>query len=359
MNQRLENLRQQMAEKGIDSILVSQLDNIRYLSGFYSSAGFALITQDRALLATDFRYTEQARKQAPGWEVIRTRGELADWLPDPLADLVVKKLAFETRHLSHADYRLLTQAVEKARNGIQLAPTESIVENLRAVKEPGELERQAKAIDLADRACHYILEIIRPGMTEKEIAWELEKFLRDGDSEALPFEPIIASGPDGSLPHARPLERVLHPGEPLLMDFGARVEGYTSDLSRTVFLGKPDKTFRKIYDITLAAQEVAIATIEAGMTGEQVDRLGREVIEKAGYGEAFGHGLGHGIGLATHEEPRIGPKSSGIIKEGMVFTIEPGIYINGWGGIRIEDIVIIEKGRAKVLSKAKKVDHIV
>lgn len=358
MNQRLENLRQQMAEKGIDSIFVSQLDNIRYLSGFYGSAGFALITHSRALLATDFRYTEQAKKQAPDWEVIRTKGEMTDWLPGPLADMAVKKLAFETRNLSHADYRFLTQAVEKARDGIQLSSTESVVENLRAVKEPGELELQLKAIDLADRAFHHLLEIIRPGITEKHLAWELERFLREGGSETLPFEPIVASGPNACLPHARPSERVLRPGEPLLLDFGARVDGYTSDLSRTVFLGKPDKLYTKIYDITLAAQEVTLSTLEAGMTGEQVDRLGREVIEKAGYGETFGHGLGHGVGLATHEEPRIGPKSTNILKEGMVFTIEPGIYITEWGGVRIEDIAIIEKGRAKVLSRAKKVDHI-
>jgi Xaa-Pro aminopeptidase len=197
---------------------------------------------------------------------------------------------------------------------------------------------------------------IQPGMTEKEVAWEIEKSLRESGSESVPFDLIVASGPSSALPHASPTDRELLTGEPVVIDIGARCEGYSSDLSRTIFLGNEDKTFATIYDVVLGAQLTAIATMEAGMSGEQADALARTVIEQGGYGEAFGHGLGHGIGLVPHELPRLGRGSSTVLSDGMVFTIEPGIYIKGWGGVRIEDVVVLEKGKAKVLSQAKKLD---
>jgi len=200
----------------------------------------------------------------------------------------------------------------------------------------------------------HIKEIIHIGMSEKGIAWEIEKFMRENGSQSLPFDVIAASGPNSALPHAKPSPRPIQSGEPVVIDIGARVDGYGSDLSRTICLGTPDKTFNKIYDIVLGAQLTAIAMIKENMTGEEADSLARVVIGEAGYSEAFGHGLGHGVGLAPHELPRLGPNSSEHLADGMVFTIEPGIYLVGWGGVRIEDVVVMENGTIRVISKARK-----
>jgi len=191
-------------------------------------------------------------------------------------------------------------------------------------------------------------------MSEKELAWEIEKFLREKGSEAVPFDIIVASGPHSALPHAKPSSRRIHPGEPVIIDMGAKCEGYSSDMSRTICLGTPDDTFSRVYDTVLEAQSAATDGIKEGMSGEQADSLARAVIKQAGYGEAFGHGLGHGIGLAAHEQPRLGPGSAEPLTSGMVFTIEPGIYLTGWGGVRIEDVAVMEGGKLRAISKAKK-----
>lgn len=352
MSHRLEKLRQRLAENELDAILISQGENRRYLCGFTGSAGFLLISQKRAILATDFRYVEQAQSQAPDFDIAQIEGELPKWFPDLASSLGAKRIGFEAKDLSFSTHRQLVATV----GGKKLVPTEEIVESLRAIKDEEELELITRAVELADAAFEGVAPMIHPGMTEKEVAWELEKFLRERGSETILFDFIVASGPNSALPHARPSDRVLLPGEPLLIDFGARFQGYCSDLTRTLYPGNEDKTFAKIYDLVLGAQLTAIATIEAGMSGEQADALARTVIEQGGYGEAFGHGLGHGVGLALHEQPRLGRGSSTILADGMVFTIEPGIYIKGWGGIRIEDMVVIEKGKVRVLSQAKKID---
>ncbi len=191
-------------------------------------------------------------------------------------------------------------------------------------------------------------------MTEKEVAWEIEKFMRENGSQSIPFDVIVASGPNSALPHAKPSQRTINPGEPVLIDIGAKIEGYSSDLSRTICLGTPDDTFKKVYDTVLGAQLTAMAIIKEGMSGDEADSLALTVIEQAGYGEAFGHGLGHGVGLVTHEQPRLGLNSTESLASGMVFTIEPGIYLPGWGGVRIEDLVVMEDGGIRVLSKVKK-----
>ncbi|HEX77948.1 MAG TPA: aminopeptidase P family protein [Dehalococcoidia bacterium] len=353
MNPRLSKLRHKLLESQLDALLVSQAENRRYLSGFAGSAGHLLISSDRAILAVDFRYVEQAKAQAPDFEVVRIKGEPWDWLPGLASDLNVRRLGFEARDLPFALYRQLAEALGQA--SLQFIPSEGLVEGLRAVKEPREVERIAEAVALADSAFQHILDYLRPGLKEHEVAWELEKSLRERGSQAISFDIIVASGPNAALPHAQPTERVIGPGEPIVFDLGAKIEGYCSDLSRTIYLGHQDSKYAKIYDAVLGAQLTAIATLEAGMSGDKADRLARTVIEEAGYGEAFGHGLGHGIGLAAHEDPRLGPGASDILEEGMVFTLEPGIYIPGWGGVRIEDVVVMEKGRARVLSQAPKI----
>lgn len=348
---RLQKLRQGLAEKEIEALFISQPENRRYLSGFDGSSGYLLITPEETVLATDFRYLEQAKSQAPDYEIFEITNDIADWFPRLTAGL--KTLGFEAGHVTFAMYRKLTDTLKPTQ--LKMVPVDRLVESLRAIKEPEEIEFITKAAEIADSAVEYIEDFIHTGISEEEVAWEIEKFLRQKGSGALPFEVIVASGPNAALPHAKPSSRPIRTGEPIIIDMGARYKGYCSDLTRTFCLGTPDETFNKIYDTVLGAQLTALAIIEEGMSGEQVDSLAREVIEQAGYGQSFGHGLGHGIGLVPHEMPRVGPKSAEPLTPGMVFTIEPGIYISGWGGVRIEDIVVMENGKSRVISKARKV----
>jgi len=352
--ERLGRLRKLMAEKGQGALLVSQPENVRYLSGFTGSSGWLLISGRNAILATDFRYVGQAKGEAPYFQVIRIKGEVRDWLPGTVSDLGWHKLGFEANFVSYEAYRKLSEAIKTNQVNLELIPTTGIVEQLRSIKEPEELGFITKAVELADAAVEQARDVIRVGMTEKQAAWEIEKSLRQGGSEGIAFEIIVASGPNSALPHARPTEKAICSGEPLLIDMGAKVGGYCSDLSRTLFLGQANKTFQEIYHIVLNAQAAAIEGIKSEMPASQADRLARSIIEQAGHGDAFGHGLGHGVGLAIHESPMLNPSSSDSLADGMVFTIEPGIYLAGQGGVRIEDMVVLENGRARVLTKASK-----
>jgi Xaa-Pro aminopeptidase len=351
---RLRKLRGSIAAKGLDALLISQTENLRYLSGFTGSSGWLLISGQNAILTTDFRYVEQAKGESPDFEIIQTKQELRDWLPGLVSDLGWHKLGFAANSISYECYHKLSEAIETKQFNLELVPTTGIVEQLRSIKEPEELGFIKKAVELVEAAFEQAKRIIRPGMMEKEAAWEIEKFLRQEGSEGIPFEIIVASGPNSALPHARPTEKIICSGEPVLIDMGTRISGYCSDFSRTLFFGKADKTFREIYNIVLKAQTTAIERVESGMDASQADQLARSVVEQAGYGDAFGHGLGHGVGLAVHESPTLGPNSSDSLADGMVFTIEPGIYLTGQGGVRIEDMVVLENGKVKVLSKSKR-----
>jgi Xaa-Pro aminopeptidase len=351
---RLDKLRQSLIAQELDSLLVSQLANRRYLSGFTGSEGCLLVSANKASLAVDFRYVEQAKNESPGFEVIYVKGDLVSWLPKLALDLKLKRIGFEADQISFATHKQLCKAVSYNEYQLQFIPTIGLVETLRAVKEPQELKYIREAAKLADLATSHARTIISAGITEKEMAWELEKFLRESGSEIMPFEIIVASGPNSAMPHARPTERAILQGEPVIIDLGAHVNGYCSDLSRTLYWGNKCKTFSKIYDIVLAAQLVSLATTVAGMSGAQADKLSRTVIEQAGYGEAFGHSLGHGLGLEAHESPRLSSASSDVLVDGMVFTIEPGVYIPGWGGVRIEDTVVMENGKLRSLATAEK-----
>jgi len=351
---RLRKLRMSIAENGLDALLLSQPENLRYLSGFTGSSGWLIISGQNAILAADFRYVEQAKGESPDFEIIQTKQDLRDWLPGLVSDLGWHKLGFEANCISYDSYHKLSEAIKTKQVNLELVPTTGIVEQLRSIKEPEELGFITKAVELVDAAFEQARAIIHPGITEKEAAWEIEKILRQEGSEGIPFEIIVASGSNSALPHARPAEKIICSGEPVLIDMGARISGYCSDLSRTLFLGETDKSLQEIYNIVLKAQATAVERIESGMDASQADRLARSVVEQAGYGDAFGHGLGHGVGLAVHEFPTLGPRSSDSLADGMVFTIEPGIYLAGKGGIRIEDMVVLKNGKAKVLTKAKK-----
>jgi len=351
---RLEKLRYSLAQKELDVLVVSQPENRRYLSGFTGSAGWLFISKSIASLAVDFRYIEQAKKEAPDFDVIHVKGDMVAWLPKFLSDFGFKKAGLEADQVPFATYKKLSRTINDDGYQLDLIPASGLVESIRAIKEPDELKFITEAVELADAAFDQAKSILRPGMTEKEVAWALEKFLREKGSQAVPFDIIVASGHNAALPHAKPSEQLIFKNVPVVIDLGARVNGYCSDLTRTFIMGDGDKTFFKIYDIVLGAQLTALATIGAGINGDQADSLARTVIEQAKYGNGFGHGLGHGVGLETHESPRLGPNSSDLLVDGMVFTIEPGIYVTSWGGVRIEDTVVMENGKVKSLTRADK-----
>ncbi|MBE0480573.1 MAG: aminopeptidase P family protein [Dehalococcoidia bacterium] len=354
IQERLNKLRSLLAGKGTDALLVTQNENRRYLSGFTGSAGFLVISGHEAILATDFRYIQQAEEQAPGFRIARIKGRLTEWFPGLLAELDITSLGFEARDVSYALYQEVAAAAWEAGSGLSLVPTEGLAESIRAMKDAEEVRSIEQAARIADEALEQVRRTLRPGMSEREVALRLELHMREKGSDTLPYEIIVASGPNSALPHARPTDRSIREGEPVVMDLGARVNGYASDMTRTFCAGKGDSTYNRIYDIVLGAQLTAVAALRAGMTGEQVDRLARTVISQAGYGDNFGHGLGHGIGLAAHEQPRLGPGSLDVLGENMVFTIEPGVYLPGWGGVRIEDTMILEHGGIRSLTAATK-----
>jgi Xaa-Pro aminopeptidase len=223
------------------------------------------------------------------------------------------------------------------------------------IKEPVEVEFITKSANITDQAFNYINNIIHAGMSEREAAWTIEKHMRENGSDGIAFEVIVAGGPNGAMAHHKPSEDLLPPGLPVVIDIGARYMGYCSDLTRTITVGAHTEEFNKRYGIVLKAQLEALEKIRAGMTGEQADAVARDVIKEAGFGDCFGHGLGHGIGLAIHEAPRLGPRSTDVLQDGMVFSVEPGIYLEGWGGIRIEDSVVMENGKVRKVTQAPKV----
>ena len=353
---RIDALRAQFDEEKLDALLVSNASNRRYLSGFTGSAGSLLISREETVIAADFRYWEQSAAQAPGFRLYKTARKLEHWLPGLIAGLGGARLGFEAADLSYAVYRQMLSIIEDLPAGRRprLVPATDMVEKLRAIKDADELGHLQAAIDAGDAAIEDTIARMEPGWTEKQVAWEIERYLREHGAEGPSFNPIVAGGAWGAMPHAYPREQPLETGTGVVIDMGARVDGYCSDLTRTISLGAPEPRFEQIYDIVLAAQLTAYEMIEPGMTGEQAHLLAQSVIDAAGFEENFGHGLGHGIGLQVHEFPLLSKSSQDVLAEGMVFSIEPGIYIPGWGGVRIEDLAVLENGHCRFLSHAAK-----
>jgi Xaa-Pro aminopeptidase len=339
----------------LNAILLTQPEDCRYISGFTGSGGWSgtlFVSQDSAVLATDFIHLEQARQEAPDFDIVAIKNYAQGFAQLLSGNGKPGKVGFEADVLTVAEFRRLSEEADRAR--AELMPTEEIVASLRATKDEGEISCLLRAAFIADTAIDYIASEIRPGMTEKEVAWEIEKYIRGNGSEPVPFDIIVASGPNAALPHAKPSDRPISNGDPIILDIGARWKGYCSDLSRTLCLGARGDRFQAIWDLVLKAQLSAVDSIEVGMTGAQADGIAREVIGQGGYKDAFGHGLGHGVGLAVHERPKISLNSTDVIEENMAFTIEPGIYIAGWGAVRIEDTVVIRNGKVQPLTKAPK-----
>jgi len=355
ISSRIENLRLQLSDHDIDGMFISMPENRRYLSGFTGSAGYLLISAFDAVLVTDFRYVEQGGQQAPDYRIHRTAYG-SPWLSDLASEMNLTRIGYESDDLTVATHSGFIDDLAKGESDklMELIPTSGIVETMRAVKDDTERELLERAIAIADQALGNVASAIEPGMIEKRVAWDIEKAMRELGAESIAFDIIVGAGPNGALPHHRADDTVIQLGDPVVIDMGATYQGYRSDLTRTFCVGPSDDRFREIYDTVLGAQAAAEEAVRPGMTGAEVDAVARDFIADAGFGEYFGHGLGHGVGLAVHERPRIVPKSGDVLENGMVFTIEPGIYIPGWGGVRIEDIVSLENGRAKVLSQSPK-----
>jgi Xaa-Pro aminopeptidase len=347
---RVEALRAKLEQEKLDAFLVSHFANRRFLSGYSANdlppsetAGFLLITPNSAYLITNFLYAEAAREEAGpvGYEIVVLQPNQG--YSQAVAKLVkehgLKQVGFESIALVFEYFANITQALE---NAATLVATRGFVEELRLLKDEEELQLMRRAIAISDRAFDETLPLIRAGVTEKYIAWEIERRVREFGGEALAFETIVASGPNGATPHAVPGQRQLQEGEPLIIDMGARYRGYNSDMTRTVCVGEPTARFKEIYNIVLEAQLRSSEAIRPGLTGQQADAVARDIISGYGYGDNFGHALGHGIGLAVHEPPSLRANSQITLAPNMVHSIEPGIYLAGWGGVRIEDLVLVK-----------------
>lgn len=347
---RLDRIRERIGSEGLDALLVTGPQNRQYLSGFTGSAGMLLITLAEALLITDFRYVEQASTQAPLFKVVQAGVPMLGTVRAELEGRGVKRAGFEQDHLTYGQFLTHRDGLP----GIELVPCEGWVEKLRMVKDPTELGHIRAAVAATDAAFEHVLGFLRPGLTEREVALEVEFFLRKQTGGKAAFDVIAASGPNSSLPHAVPTDRVLQRGDFVKLDFGASSGYYVADLTRTVVLGEASSEQRAIYDIVLEAQLTAIAAVAPGKTGLEVDKVARAFLTAAGYGENFGHGLGHGIGLVVHESPRLNTSDETVLQPGMVCTVEPGVYIPNWGGVRIEDDVVVTDKGCEVLTKSRK-----
>lgn len=348
MINRVAKLREKMKEKEIDAVIITGRENYFYLSGFTGSDGCLLITNEKTFLITDFRYVEQAKLETEYYVIQQTKGIL-NCIKEIINELNINNIGFEGNNITFSQYERMTQKLE-----VNLISIDNMIENLRIIKQPNEIENIKKAVDISDRAFLHILNYIKTGVSEKDIELELEHYMKKNGAESLSFDTIVASGSRTSLPHATPTQRKFEYGDFVLLDFGCKVNGYCSDMTRTVIIGEANEEQKKIYNIVLEAQKKALDFIKAGKKTNDVDAIAREYIKQNGYGDNFGHGLGHSVGIEVHEEPRISPSCEVELKSGMVVTVEPGIYVEGFGGVRIEDLVIVTENGIENLNKSPK-----
>ena len=337
MHKRLARARDMLQQKGLDAVLVQSPVNRRYLSGFTGTAGTLLITDSKSILITDFRYTCQAERQCRDFMVTECREGLWDSLNSLVREDQVKLLGFEDDFFTYRQYIKMRENLE----GIEPVPLGEELNLLRAVKDREEMGIMRTAARISEKALEHVLPMIKPGVTEREISKELEVFMIRAGCTGPAFDFIVASGWRSAMPHGVAADKKIEYGDLVTIDFGGKYEGYCSDMTRTFVVGKCSQKQKEIYETVLAAQHAALEQIRATLRGCDADSTARSVIEKAGYGEYFGHGLGHGVGLEVHEAPVLGPKSETILEPGMTVTVEPGIYMEGFGGVRIEDLVVV------------------
>lgn len=358
---RLDAIRAAFAEHEISALVISSSENCRYLSGFTGSNGMLLITPTHAGILTDFRYREQVARQAPDWTLHEMSAEkpLLRLLAELLVQQQVPVVGFEAQHTTVAQHTRLCEllaevAADAGATEPLLAPVSGLAEKLREQKHSTELALLRQAIAITDAALAAVLPTLQPSDTERQVAWRLEVAMRERGAEQVSFSIIVAAGRNAALPHYGTGDASLGTGQPIIIDMGARVAGYHADLTRTVVLGEPDARFQQVYAAVLAAQQAAITQIRAGIKGSDADALARAVLADAGLDEYFGHGLGHGVGLQIHESPRLGRSSEQELQAGMVFSVEPGVYLPDWGGVRIEDLVLLTDDGCTVLSQSPK-----
>jgi Xaa-Pro aminopeptidase len=353
---RLAALRALLDDRGLDAILISRTANKRYFSGFRLTdaegptsgwSGTLLVTSDASLILADSRYTEQATHEAPGFTLVQTTGPMDADLPPMLLEHGIESLGMEAAVVPHAAWSALAAAAP----GVELHAIDDELAPLRLLKTPDEVDAIARACALGDACFAHMIEWIRPGMTEDEVAWELEGYFRANGAEGLAFDTIVLAGPRAAMPHGRPSSATVEPGNVLLLDFGCIVDGYRSDMTRTLFVGDVPDDIRRYHDAVREAQAAAIEALAVGVNGRNVDAIARERIAREDV-EPYGHGLGHGIGLETHEPPGLRRTLDATLEAGMVFSVEPGIYLPGVTGIRIEDIVSLEASGARLLTSS-------
>lgn len=348
-SERINKLRGLMKQKGLDGVLLIGDYNRNYMSGFTGDESFAVITLEKAIFITDSRFTEQAKQQVKDFEVQEYRKNIIDFLKELLLKLNVSKLGFEEDVMSYSDFTKYNEKLE-----CELVPLDGMVESLRLIKDKNEIETIKGAASIADKSFEHMLGFIKPGMTEREIGLELEFCMKKSGAKDLSFPSIVASGIRSCLPHGQATEKVVENGDFLTLDFGCIYHDYCSDMTRTVAIGQPNDKMKEIYNVVLQAQLSALKAIKEGVTGAYVDKIGRDYIAEKGYGKYFGHGLGHGVGRYIHEAPRLSPMGNTVLKAGMIVTDEPGIYIPDFGGVRIEDLILVTKDGCEVLSNSPK-----
>ncbi len=352
---RLHSVREKLTEWGVNSILVESAANRFWLSGFSGSAGWLLVSEDKAILGTDSRYWVQVSSQSPDFELMKFEGDPEKYMADLVSQAADGPIGLESQHLSMKQFKQLKSYVEA--EWIQL---DGALESLRKIKSNEEIKTIKLAAALTDKAMAGVNELAEPGISERELAWQLEKTMREAGASGLAFPVIVASGPNAARPHHEPGDRRLAAGDSIIVDMGAKFDNYCSDLTRSFFLGdQPSSQFSEIYETVLNAQENALNNMKSGLSGAEIDSLSRTIIEDAGYGAEFGHGLGHGVGIDIHESPNLSPRAPNVgLPACSVVTVEPGIYIDNWGGVRIEDLVMLTEDGIEILSQCQKIPHI-
>ena len=348
MQARLARLRVSLRERGLDALVVSSLPNIRYLTGFSGSNALCIVTPRTANFLTDSRYAGQSRLEVRGWVRYVSRESLPEAAVAHRLLARCKTVGFEAHAITYAQFRHFKRLFP----GIRFVPKDNIVEDMAVSKDPEELSRISRAVRISDRVFNDVLLVMQPGVEERDIAAEITYLHRRHGADRDAFEPIVASGPRGAYPHARPSSRRIERHDLVVMDFGCVVEGYRSDLTRTVCMGRSSRNVRSLYTAVRSARNAAVDAARPGLRAGELDGVARNVIRSAGYGRRFIHSLGHGLGLRVHERPRIAPRSVETLEPGHVITIEPGIYIPGFGGFRIEDVVVITRSGCRVLTQA-------
>ena len=347
MTSRIKKIQEQLDQYGIDGLLITKKENRQYGTGFTGSAGVVLLSATEAVFITDFRYVDQAKTQVQEAEIIMHKGNMEQEIANQTTRLNIQKLGIEENNMTLKQYSSL-----KKYTNIELVQVSELIETIRAIKEESEIETIKVAARIADEAFQHITGFLKPGVSEFDVRDELEFFMRKQGASSSSFNIIVASGVRSSLPHGVATNKIIENGDMVTLDFGALYNGYCSDLTRTISIGSYSKEFEKIYGIVLEALKRGTEAIRPGESAKTIDDVTRNYITDHGYGEYFGHSTGHGVGLELHEPLRLSQESKTILQEGMVVTVEPGIYIPNWGGCRIEDDIVITKDGYEVITKA-------